>query len=416
MNSSSGTNVVVAYLANLFPASVEPYVGDEIQELTRRGVVVVPCSVKRPAGDGWRPRVPHTHYLQPLSFGLLVKALGLCLKQWNVVLPFVWRALRGGRESIGSRLRALLHTWIGAYLALLLRPYSVRHIHAHHGYAAAWIAMVAARLLQISYSLTLHGSDLLVDGKFIDIKLEQCRCCFTVSEYNRKFLMARYPGIDPDKVYVQRMGVPAGRAPLLAPDEESGDRCFVMLAVGRLHPVKDHAFLIRGCAQLKALGAKFVCLIAGDGSERRRLERLAASCGLEQEIQLLGHVQRDQLAAYYARADLVVLTSRSEGVPLTLMEAMARGKPVLAPAITGIPELVADGQTGFLYQPGSLEDFVLHVEMVRRAAAGLNPIRRAARQHVCTHFEREKNLQKFADLFLAQVRRTEGTYENSLHQ
>ena len=52
------------------------------------------------------------------------------------------------------------------------------------------------------------------------------------------------------------------------------------------------------------------------------------------------------------------MTSRSEGIPLVLMEAMARGKPVLAPAITGIPELVISGKTGFLYEPGSVENFV----------------------------------------------------------
>ena len=74
---------------------------------------------------------------------------------------------------------------------------------------------------------------------------------------------------------------------------------------------------------------------------------------LEKQVTLLGHVAREQMACYYDRADVVVLTSRSEGIPLVLMEAMARGKIVLAPAITGIPELVIAGKTGFLYEPGS---------------------------------------------------------------
>ena len=125
-----------------------------------------------------------------------------------------------------------------------------------------------------------------------------------------------------------------------------------MLAVGRLHPVKDHAFLLRACHELKTSGADFACLIAGEGPERPWLEHLIRNLGLEDQVKLLGHLSRQQLDACYELCDLVVLTSRSEGIPLVLMEAMARGKIVLAPAITGIPELVKDGETGFLYRAG----------------------------------------------------------------
>jgi glycosyltransferase involved in cell wall biosynthesis len=419
MDGSSRTaSTVVAYLTNEFPAAVEPYVEDEIRELTRRGILVIPCSVKRPAGECSDPLTSETQYLQPWSPRLLLKAFGLCVKHRDLLRPFLRRALGGGCESVGARLRAVLHTWIGAYFALLLKRHSVLHVHVHHGYAAAWIAMVAARILRINFSLTLHGSDLLVDGRFMDIKLENCRRCFTVSEYNRAFLGAHYPQIDSHKVLLRRMGVPLPGRPRLAQSHETGRSGFVILAVGRLHPVKDHAFLILACAQLKALGSTFLCLIAGEGPERRPLERLIRSYGVEKEVQLLGHVRRNELDSYYAQADLVVLTSRSEGIPLTLMEAMALGKPVLAPAITGIPELVIAGQTGFLYEPGSLEDFVFHVETIRRATSGLDQIRRAAREHVRTYFERDTNLKKFADLLLEQIIRPEQNcqHENSLHQ
>ena len=90
----------------------------------------------------------------------------------------------------------------------------------------------------------------------------------------------------------------------------------------------------------------FECLIAGEGPERRNLESLIRRCGLEERVTLLGHVPREHMDSLYDRADVVVLTSRSEGIPLVLMEAMARGKIVLAPAITGIPELVIAGRDG----------------------------------------------------------------------
>ena len=97
---------------------------------------------------------------------------------------------------------------------------------------------------------------------------------------------------------------------------------------------------------------------------------------------------------------MVVLTSRSEGIPLVLMEAMARGKPVLAPAITGIPELVIDGENGFLYSPGSLEDFVARVQSIYGSLATLGDLGRAAREQVQQHFNRDKNLDAFRELFL----------------
>jgi glycosyltransferase involved in cell wall biosynthesis len=120
-------------------------------------------------------------------------------------------------------------------------------------------------------------------------------------------------------------------------------------------------------------------------------------------VKLLGHLGRQQLDAWYAMCDVVVLTSRSEGIPLVLMEAMAHGKTVLAPAITGIPELVQDGKTGFLYRAGSLDDLVAKIQMIRNSPAALPRLRRAARQHVLQHFDREKNLAALADLFVSRI-------------
>ena len=99
----------------------------------------------------------------------------------------------------------------------------------------------------------------------------------------------------------------------------------------------------------------------------------------------------------------MVLTSSSEGIPLVLMEAMAQGKIVLAPAITGIPELVIDGETGFLYKPGELEDFVSRVEEICKSLGSLDRVRQAARAHVQSQFNQGKNVQQFADLFLRQI-------------
>jgi colanic acid/amylovoran biosynthesis glycosyltransferase len=395
----------VAYLANQFPSPVEPYVSGEIRELRRRGFKVIPGSARVSStclDAELKSSVSETIHLQPLRLWLLVRAAWLCLRTSRSISDLFSRVLIRGKEGPGRRVRALLHTWLGVYYALLLEGHSVEHIHVHHGYFASWIAMVAARLLGISFSMTLHGSDLLLHKAYLDTKLENCSFCVTVSEFNRQHILEQFPKFPPDKVIVQHLGI----APVRLDSRNSARHSlasFVMLAVGRLHLVKDHTFLIRACRQLKAKGTSCLCLIAGEGQERTQLEKLIKNLDLQAEVELLGHLSRRQLDSYYALSDLVVLTSRSEGIPLVLMEAMARGKVVLAPNITGIPELVLQGKTGFLYRAGALDDFVSRVEMIHASRSSLAPMSSAAQQHVSQYFDRDKNLAAFGDLFLARM-------------
>ena len=393
----------IAYLANLFPTPLEPYVVEEIRELRRRGIEVLPCSARRATtiGDELRLLAEETLCLQPVKIILAMQAIWLCLRS-SWLRQFLSRVLIRGCESPSRRLRALLHTWLGAYYALLLKDRGVQHIHVHHGYFGSWVAMMAARLLGIPFSMTLHGSDLLLHAAYLDLKLELCRFCVTISEFNRDHILRTYPRTDARKILVHRVGVDcrAIKPALPAPVVGSTLR---MLAVGRLHPVKDHAFLIRACRRLKDRGQPFRCLIAGEGEERPSLEKQIRDLQLELEVTLLGHLSHEQLEARYRNADLVLLTSRSEGIPLVLMEAMTRGKPVLAPAITGIPELVIDGKTGFLYRPGSQEDFVTKVELIAKTQSALSRLCRTARQHVLDGFDQDKNLKNFCDVFISHL-------------
>ena len=417
--------LTVAYLTNQFPSPVEPYVAQEIRELRRRGVIVIPCSARRATtalDSDLRAFSGETLYLQRLQLKLLIYALILCFVKVSTLKDFYCRVLLQGSEPLGRRLRALLHTWIGVYYALLIEKSGVEHIHVHHGYFASWIAMVAAHFLKIEFSMTLHGSDLLLHPAYLDTKLKHCKFCVTISEFNRRHILERHPTVQSDKVVLGRMGVDPGTILPPASQPFRENRGLVMLAVGRLHPVKDHAFLVRACRLLKNRSVPFACVIAGDGPQRAAIEALIRDLDLGAEVRLVGHLSRQHLDAHYTRADLVVLTSRSEGIPLVLMEAMAHGRPVLAPAITGIPELVLDGANGFLYRPGSLEDFVARVALVHYSQSALGPLGRAARQHVLQHFNRAKNLEAFCNLFLKHIGPThisqtaERSYENPILQ
>jgi len=392
--------MTIVYLTNLFPEALEPYVWEEIGELQKQRVRVLPCSIKRPAGSANAQTSLRTLYAFPLRLSATLQSAWTFLRHFSKLKDFLQRAI-SGPEPPQQRLRTLAHTFLGVYLATLVGDYKVRHIHVHHGYFSSWAGMVAARVLGATFSMTLHGSDLLVRADYLDIKLKNCRFCNTISDFNRQYILRNYPEVNSRKIFVQRLGVDTLEW------RNEGQSCSsekkTILSVGRLHAIKNHTFLLLGCRALKASDVRFRCLIAGEGEERPKLEKLINALGVEEEVKLLGHVPRERLSSLYAQADLVVLTSRSEGIPVTLMEAMSMEKLVLAPGITGIPELVQDGKTGFLYEPNSMEDFLHKLQFILHVGGSLDGIRRAARRQVEREFNGSLNLKAFAHDFMERL-------------
>jgi colanic acid/amylovoran biosynthesis glycosyltransferase len=405
--------MAIAYIANEFPSPLEPYVMDEIGELRDRGVNVVCCSGKRVSPRYLQPAENNfweqTHFFQPLSDQELMQALrrlaGNRHKLWQILRPL----LSERDTSPYRRLRTLAHTVMGAALAEKLEPLDVTHIHSHHGYFASWMALTAARLLDIGFSFTLHGSDLLQRADLLQAKLQACLFCVTISEFNREYILNKYPSVRSEQIVVERLGVDHATIERVRPRPNSEDPpnpnngSFRILSVGRLHTVKNHRFLLQACSSLREQGLDFLCLIIGEGPERIALENLITSLHLEGRVLLLGHKPHKELFSYYRDSDLVVMTSKSEGIPVVLMEAMAHQKLVLAPSITGIPELVEHARTGFLYQSGSLPDFISAIAWIYEHQTSLAGVQRAAAASVAASYDRRRNLSSFADKFLARI-------------
>ena len=411
----------VAYIANAFPSSLEPYVMDEITQLRRSGAEVICCSGQRVAPNDLslaeRAFWKETRFFQPLSDQELTRAVRRLTSDrktlWQLLRPVLWE--RGA--SPVRRFRTLGHTVMGAALAEQLAPLDVEHIHAHHGYFASWMALAAARLLGIGFSFTLHGSDLLQRADLLAAKLRACQFCVTISEYNRQYILRNYPSTLPEKVLVQRLGVDRVLPwPTSTQSAKADGRRFCLLSVGRLHRVKDHRFLIQACAALREQGFDFLCWVVGEGPERAALERQIVELGLQGRVYLIGQVPRADLPGYYRYADLVVMTSKSEGIPVALMEAMAHEKTVLAPAITGIPELVEHQRTGFLYEAGSLPHFVSAVRWIHANKTFVAGIQRAAAASIAATYNRQRNLRNFAEQFLARIPQSDGDHAHSVLQ
>ncbi len=128
-----------------------------------------------------------------------------------------------------------------------------------------------------------------------------------------------------------------------------GDDEFLWLAAGRLAPAKDYAGLLRAFAAL-AGRRQARLLIAGDGPLRGELAGLVDERGLAGRVRLLG--LRDDLPELYRACDALVLSSAWEGMPNVVLEAMASGTPVVATAVGAVPEMVTDGETGYVVPPG----------------------------------------------------------------
>jgi glycosyltransferase involved in cell wall biosynthesis len=133
-----------------------------------------------------------------------------------------------------------------------------------------------------------------------------------------------------------------------------------VVTVGRLKPPKDYATLVRALAALPS--GSFEAVIVGDGPLRSEVQAEVNQLGLADTVRLLG--ERADVPELLADSDLFVLSSASEGLPLSVEEAMAAGLPVVASAVGGVPELVLDGETGYLVPPGEPD----------RLAAALGPL------------------------------------------
>ena len=156
-----------------------------------------------------------------------------------------------------------------------------------------------------------------------------------------------------------------------------------LVTVGRLQAPKDALTLVRALAAVQ--GSPFELLVVGDGPDRPSIEEEVRRLGLERAVELVG--QRDDVPELLATADLFVLSSRSEGLPLSILEAMAAGLPVVASGVGGIPEVVVDGETGLLVPPGDPQRLAAAVEQLLVNASLRRRFGEAGRRRVAEHFD-----------------------------
>jgi len=287
-----------------------------------------------------------------------------------------------------------------------LRRGGIECLHSHE-FAMNVYGGAAARALGIPSVATIHGRNWATGSRRRGLAYRALRRVgmriVAVSHDLAAFLAAGLP-LPRDAITVVHNGIP------LPPPGDEAERAAarretraalgvpatapLLLAVGNLYPVKDHATLLRAAATLAGVHLA----IAGRGEEEAKLRALAAELGLGPRLHLLG--LRDDVPRLHGAADVFVQPSRSEGLPLAILEAMGAGLPVVATRVGGVHEAVLEGETGRLVAPGDPDALAAALRPLLEAPALRARLGRAGAERA----EREFSLRAMTEAYRALYR------------
>ncbi len=408
---------VVAYLTGEFPRVTDTWIRREIVGLTKRGISVHAFSVRRPGIDTRidaedstdTPANPYvdTTYLLELARSprLATSLLRLLLRRPRrlaAATRLAWATRRPGTKGTLYQLFYLLEAVL---LADELERRGIQHLHNHLADSSCTVAMLAATITDVPFSFTIHGAAIFFEPYTwrLDEKIRRAAFVVAISNYARSQAAVFADNADFTKLHVVHCGVQPNRYQAIS-NAASGSRGDGgrLIFVGRLVAGKGVTVLLRALHQLNTspLQPELSLTVVGDGPDRVMFEREATELGLGSQVSFVGSRSPAEVAGLLADADIFVLPSFSEGLPVVLMEAMASELPVVSTGIAGVPELVVHGETGLVVPPTDIQS--LSEAIIRLAA---DPILRtelgvAGRKKVLAEFDSEIEAGKLVDLIL----------------
>ncbi len=399
----------IAYLAPEIPALSATFVYNEILGLEERGFEIVPLSVHVPKSmareDKVKGLVGRTHCLYRESVWAFILA--------NIVMIFrsPIRYFRTLFLAISDSIRIGLTTHIGmgilyrflvaSRVAGILSGEGCQHLHAHFAHVPTDIAMYASKISGIPFSFTSHANDLFERGWLLKEKVERSRFAATISEHNRRFLVDQ--GAPREKIHIVRCGVHSSS--FSTRGEKPLEEIPQIGTLGRMVEKKGFDDLVWACGILKDKGVAFHLDMAGDGPLEDDLQALVNSTGLSGEITFLGPLSHNQVSDWLRTLDLFALPCKRDrhgdmdGIPVVLMEAMLSGVPVISTRLSGIPELVEHGKTGFLADPDDPEGLGRAIQRLLSDESLRTSLRQNAIRKVQSEFDLWKNVEILSELF-----------------
>ncbi len=306
-------------------------------------------------------------------------------------------ALFSKEVPASRRVKVIWQGVAGVALAKRVRKKNIVHIHAHMAHVPTTIAMYAAKQLGISFSFTGHANDIFPNRTLLKEKLERALFANCISHWHRAFFQSIEPKRDAEYPII-RCGVDTSA--YQATPAPRGDRLEV-LSVGRLIEKKGFDVLIMAAGEIaKSGGPSMRITIAGGGPDEAKLMALVAALAPTAEVELLGDTNNDRVMELMTQVDVFALPCRvaesgdRDGIPVVLMEAMARGRCVISGDLETIRELVEDGISGVMIPPGdqkALEKVLIELAQNRDRVDELGV---AARQRIEDEFDLVLNAER----------------------
>jgi glycosyltransferase involved in cell wall biosynthesis len=425
----------VGYVLMGFPRVSETFIASELHRVERAGIpvrlfVIKPVEEKErghrhPVVDAieaqpeylpdsssltaplhcWRPR--HLKAFGPaIGRTLRARPRGLA----RAVRTALAQALRDRRTLLSGPRKIYVKELLQA-IALadrLLAAPEVRHLHAHFAHGTTTVTWLAARITGLPFSFTGHARDIyapqLNPKGWLRRKLLAARFVVTCTEANVRHLEEIAPQA---RVHLVYHGLSADFARLLANDTAAAttNGTLRVLGVGRLVAKKGFDVLVDACGLLDRRGIPFEALIVGqDDKHGDAIRARVKALGLEDKIRLPGAMGPPELLDQYRRASALCMPCRllpddRDGIPNVLVEAMAAGTPVVATAVSGIPELVTDGVNGLLVEPDQPAQLAAALIQLHEHPDLADRLSREARTTVDERFDGDRLARELAELF-----------------
>ncbi|HVX84436.1 MAG TPA: glycosyltransferase family 4 protein [Phycisphaerae bacterium] len=399
----------IGYVVSRYPAVSHTFILREVVGLRRLGWEVVTVSVRAAArGDllteADRAEATSTRVLVPRGPLAGLRVLTAVVATLCGSPARFFRAAKTAwglhRPGFKGTLWAFFYFLEALILHRLCVRQNLRHLHAHFANVASDVSMIAAVLNGGTFSFTMHGPTEFFDipGHRLAEKARAATAIFCISDFARSQLMGLLPPGEWGKLHVVHCGVDPGQFATARAARVVGAP-MELLCVARLAPVKGHAILLHALHELVQRGAEARLTLVGDGPLRGDLERLAGELRVSDRVKFMGSVGQDVIHQLYAAADVFVLPSFAEGVPVVLMEAMAAGCPVVATRIAGIPELIERGVTGMLVTPGRPDLLADAILGVRANPAAAERMVEGAREKIRLEFNILRVAPQISDIF-----------------
>jgi colanic acid/amylovoran biosynthesis glycosyltransferase len=410
----SGRPLSIAYVFGRHPILSETFIRREIAALKHAGIPVqtvadepdAPSVVADPAlGQS------DTIYLLPMDPLRRARFIKECirrapLRSLNVFLYVVFSRY-GSYKTWEEDLNVTRHAM---YLAGVLDERGVTHVHAPWANYHAFLAMLAARLMGVTYSVHARANEFhrISSNYLLAAKLRNATFAVTNSRYNEAQLRPSLGARRAERLHVIYNGLNLGQFSMQ--NARSGGPVRI-LAIGRLVTMKGFDYLLRACAILRERGVDFVCDIIGrahealDANAPLELKKLHRRLDLGSIVRFHGAQPFDAVMRAYAEADIVALPCviASDGsrdiTPNVLLEAMAMRLAVVSTPVGAIPEIIDDGINGLIVPCNDERRLGDALEMLARDEALRRKLGEAARTKIEVRFDIERNVQEYARLF-----------------